>query len=373
LSLLTNKNKRKIYILGIIYCLVITQLGHCGGIKIINDVKLRSIDLLNSLRHRSGLFGASTLSCQTGYDKAWIRDNIYIALGIETFDIEAAIRVYHALFDILLKHEYKIDWAIREKPDTRFKYIHARFNPITLDEFHDEWGNKQNDAIGAFLFKVGELENRGIKVIRSEADLRILLKLVLYLESIEYWHDNDNGVWEENEEAHASSIGACVAGLRSISSIIPVPEKLIKKGEDVLNALLPSESVTRQADLALLSLIYPYNVVSGARRSAILANVERLLVRDHGVIRYVGDQYYANEHGEAEWTMGFPWLAIIFKTLGNKEKYDYYVQKTMMVMNENGELPELYFAGTDEHNENSPLGWAQAMCMVAISESQEIT
>ena len=66
--------------------------------------------------------------------------------------------------------------------------------------------------------------------------------------------------------------------------------------------------------------------------------------------------------------MGFPWLAIIYKKLGNRKKYEHYMGKAMFVMNSEGELPELYFAGLPEHNENSPLGWAQSLYLVALAE-----
>ena len=36
-------------------------------------------------------------------------------------------------------------------------------------------------------------------------------------------------------------------------------------------------------------------------------------------------------------------------------------------MNSKGELPELYYSNSNIHNENSPLGWAQAMYMVATA------
>jgi hypothetical protein len=42
--------------------------------------------------------------------------------------------------------------------------------------------------------------------------------------------------------------------------------------------------------------------------------------------------------------------------------------KAMFVMNSEGELPELYFAGSPEHNENSPLGWVQSLYLVALAE-----
>ena len=328
----------------------------------------KSIQILKSLQYPTGLFGASKISVTTGYNRAWLRDNVYEALGFEAVkSFKNVIKTYRALLNILLKHEDKIDSAIKEKPNAAFKYIHARYDPLTLNEIWEEWGNKQNDAIGAILFKIGDLEEKGIKIIRNKNDLRILQKLVHYLASIEYWHDKDNGMWEENEEIHASSVGACVAGLKKISKIVDVPKELIKKGQEILNKLLPRESETKEVDLALLSLIYPYNVVNKKQRDQILKNVEEKLVRKKGVIRYIGDKYY-NVNGEAEWTSGLPWLAIIYKQLNKPDKYAHYMRKTIEVMNDEGELPELYFAKASKYNENCPLGWAQALFLVMMSE-----
>ncbi len=326
---------------------------------------------LTKLQHRSGLFSASHLNVSTGYNLAWIRDNLYESFGMETINPKKAVKVLHALFEVFLKHENKIDWAIREKPKFAYQYIHARYDPDTLEEIHGVWGNKQNEAIGGFLFRVAELESKGYKVIRNEHDKRILQKLVYYLESIQYWQDKDNGMWEENEEVHASSVGACVAGLRAISYYVFVPFSLIMMGKETLKRLLPNESKTKKVDLALLSLIYPYNVVNKETAKTILNNVEKHLVRKKGVIRYKGDKYY-NKNGEAEWVFGFPWLAIIYKKL-NKKKYNHYIKKTKQAMNKKGELPELYFANTNTHNENSPLGWAQALYLVATTPTPSPT
>ncbi len=322
--------------------------------------------ILESLQLPTGLFLAAP-SQVTGYNKAWMRDNIYESLGLEVVNPSKAVLVIQKLLDILRKHEYKIDWAIKEKPTHAYQYIHARYNPETLEEYWDEWGNKQNDAVGAVLFKAADLIRKGRRVIRDEGDMRILRKLVLYLQSIRYWQDRDNGMWEEKEEMHASSVGACLAGLKAISKYVHVPKELIEKGERALECLLPRESETKEADLALLSLIYPYNIVTPAQTKAILRNVEKKLVRKRGVIRYPGDAYY-NRDGEAQWTMGFPWLAIIYKKLGNKKKFDFYMRKTRFAMNGSGHLPELYFAGSKEHNANTPLGWAQSLYLVALAE-----
>ena len=264
----------------------------------------QSIRILEELQHPTGLFSASRKNVPTGYNLSWLRDNVYAVLGFEAVGNNKAVRkTYCALLDIFLKHEYKIDWMIKEpEPKHRHRYIHARFHPITFEEIDGEWGNKQNDAVGAILFKIGELESKGYGILRGENDIRILQKLVMYLHSIHYWHDEDSGMWEENEEVHASSIGACVAGLKAVSKIsgIRIPAGLIEKGEEALNKLLPRESKTKETDLALLSLIYPYAVVNDEQKKLILKNVEEKLVREKGVIRYSDDKYY-NEGAEAEW------------------------------------------------------------------------
>lgn len=328
----------------------------------------QSLHILRSLRYPSNLFAASKKNVGTGYDKSWLRDNIYETIGFEAAGlIEEVVATIHALLDVLKKHEFKIEWAIKEKPKHAYQYVHARIHPETFDEFYEEWGNKQNDAIGAILFKIGDLENKGVRVLRDEADKRIVQRLVDYLASIEYWHDADNGMWEENEEVHASSVGACVAGLHAVSRIAMVPKWLLQKGIEALDEILPRESATKEADLALLSLIYPYNIVDEETREAILARVEKRLVRSRGVIRYCGDKYYHNGNGEAEWTMGLAWLAIIYKNIGNHEKYLWYLTLAEEAMNPEGEMPELYFCGESRHNENSPLGWAQSLMIAAKS------
>ncbi len=326
-----------------------------------------SVRLLQKLQYPSGLFAAAAQTVKTGYSRAWLRDNVYAALGLEAAgNYDAVAKTYRAILEVLKKHEYKIDWMIKEPmPKAAYRYIHARYDPVTGDEINEEWGNKQNDAIGAILFKIGELVRKGILTL-SDDDKRIVQKLVSYLAAIEYWHDADNGMWEENEEVHASSIGACVAGLQAVKGIVVVPQILIDNGKEALNKLLPRESITKETDLALLSLIYPYNIVDEKQRDTILRNVEEKLLREKGVIRYAGDKYY-NKNGEAEWTMGLAWLAIIYKQLGILNKHRFFLEKTKAAMNEKGELPELYFANSSEHNENTPLGWAQSLFVVAAA------
>ncbi|MFH1331719.1 MAG: glycoside hydrolase family 15 protein [archaeon] len=343
-----------------------------------NKLIKQHMQILKNLEYESGLFAASKKESNTGYNAAWLRDNFYTCLAFERLgDWETVRKTYRAILNILLKHEYKIDMAINNKPTNKFEYLHPRYHPETFDEFWEEWGNKQNDSIGSILFKIGELEHvKGIKILETDDDKRIVQKLVDYLKSIEYWQDEDSGMWENEEEIHASSIGSCVAGLEMIKhhTNIKVPQQLIDKGEESLNRLLPRESKRKFADLALLSLIYPYNVVTKNQAKEILRNVEYHLVKKKGVIRYRNDWYYnRNPDGyseEAEWTFGFSWLAIIYEQRGNKKKANNYIKKAARTLTKEG-IPELYYSQTDVYNENVPLGWAESLFIVALYNINE--
>lgn len=338
----------------------------------------KHLAILKSLEYSTGLFSASSKDVGTGYDKSWLRDNFYETICFEVIgDWDTVEKTYHALLQIFIKHEEKITWAIEHTPTASYQYIHARFNPETFDEFWEEWGNKQNDAVGCILFRLGELEvHHKRSVIVTPDQKRIVNKLVKYLGNIEYWHDRDSGMWEEDEEVHASSIGACVAGLKSIQRVngVEVPRDLIEKGEEALRKTLPRESARKFVDLSLLSLIWPYNVVTASERSQILSNVEYHLKREKGLIRYKGDRYYNKNEDtvseEAEWTFGLSWLAIVYEKLGNFEKAKSLIKDVIAVDTEKG-MPELYFSNSNEYNKNTPLGWSESLFIVALWEMNE--
>jgi len=332
------------------------------------------LKILKKLQFKSGLFSASHHHVGTGYDKAWLRDNFYECIAFEVVDDwETVARTYRALLNIFKKHEFKIDSAIQSKPKYTHEYIHARYNPDTFDEFWEEWGNKQNDAVGCILFKIGELMiEEKIHILEDEDDYRIVQKLVDYLSSLEYWHDPDSGMWEENEEVHASSIGACVAGLEMVRQIdgIEVHPEIIKKGYQALAKLLPRESAGKFVDLALLSLIWPYEVTTKSQTKEILNNVEYHLLKKKGVIRYKGDKYYNknldNISEEAEWTFGLSWLAIIYEKIGNHKKAKRLMEQNFGTLTQGGEVPELYYSNSSKPNDNTPLGWSESLFITSV-------
>lgn len=316
----------------------------------------RAIEVLDCMRLSNGAYTAST---SKDYSYVWIRDVVYTVLPFLNDTSGRYEKAYHALFDLFRNYEWKIDIHTTKKPKYMFEYIHSKYS-TDLKELPAEWGHAQNDAIGAFLWGVGEGFRNGRKVIRDEGDLRIVQKLVDYLECLQYWQASDNGMWEENMELHASSIGACVAGLNAVKMLVNVKDELIIKGEETLRFMLPRESETKMTDLALLSLIYPYRIVERKMALKILQDVSSKLERTYGCIRYENDRYY-NEGSEAEWCFGLPWLGLCYLELGMINHAMGYYEKTQKITPENFEVPELYIGGKGIPNTNTPLAWSVSL------------
>jgi len=338
------------------------------------EIKKR-LDTVRSLQAPSGLFMASALNVSTGYNKAWLRDNYFMTLGFQVCGEWEPVRAAgKGLLQILCKYQDKIKWAIEHEPQEAWQFIHARYHPVTLEEYHEPWGNKQNDAVGEVLHLLAACEFSSHNVIETDREREMVQLLVDYLANIKYWESPDSGIWEEDQEVHASSVGACIAGLKAaeVLSYVAVPNGLIERGQETLHTLLPRESEHKFSDLSLLSLQYPFNILSNEECRSVVKNIEYYNLRDRGVIRYRGDHYYnSNSDGvseEAEWTMGLPWLAIIYADLGEPEQAEHYLAKTMKVQDKNSNLPELYYAQTDKPNENSPLGWAESLFAVALKK-----
>ena len=336
-----------------------------------------SYNVLDQIRLPHGLYIASR---SAHYQHIWLRDCFYISLPFLDKPNLHYEKAYHRMLDLFREYEWKLDIHSKQKPIHEWEYLHARYSAHDIREIHDQsWGHIQHDMIGAFLFGLAAGLKRNKKMFRDQRDQQITQKIVHYLKTVEYWHDADNGMWEEWREIHSSSVGACVAGLHAIGSYVDVPDELIDNGITQLFQLLPRESADKRADLAQLSLIYPYGLLSGPLAENVIKRVEKWLVRERGVIRYEGDSYYSTleeKHGrshplqfyygtEAEWTFGFPWLALCYLQLGNIEKAEEYLKKTEQVMIQPGVLPELYYSGTSTPNPNTPLGWSCAMYILA--------
>ena len=273
----------------------------------------------------NGLFPASSSSLDSGssgYQNAWIRDNVHIAHAHFVWgDRSTAANTALSLMRFLQGQQYRMRQIIQLPflAADPMKRPHVRFNAQKIEEISQKWPHAQNDALGYFLWFFCKMAKEGVIEIQ-ENEIQTLVDLVLYLNAIEYWKDQDSGHWEEIRKVSASSIGAVVAGLHefynlcsirnyfSLSSLI-IPgidcnylNDLLRKGKEVLHKILPHECLgpdnasKRRYDAALLFLVFPLDIVSPTIASIILEDVSTVLKGQIGIRRYLGDSYWCADY-----------------------------------------------------------------------------
>ncbi len=393
----------------------------------INDTDALIESQLAILRRRILPNGAVLASPSGHYRAHWVRDGLYVLTATVPLGLgDLSHRLIRAPFTIFQKHRAKILTGIRNKPDEKFAFLHARYHPTHFEEFPNEWGHNQLDMLGLFLYLVAHLPDRGIDVFqiaREREDTMLINQITRYLETLEWWRCPDFGMWEEGPKRNASSIGAVLAGLRGVRALedpdLYFNEAQLEKGQQALDELFPMESDGRDCDLAQLSLVWPLDVLREDQSHMLLARIEKHLVRERGVIRYRGDAYfnaaderlitrrdthlgcniveyreedlerfpYTCESSEAEWPLGLAWLSIVYSKLAKRSrmggqpfgesaaKAGHYLDRlcSSAVPVEGvtpGLIPELYVDG--KPNANTPLTWATALLIAAIVAYAEI-
>jgi len=342
------------------------------------NMKNKLYENLKTLRVENGFYRAADGLFYRQF--CWLRDLFYESLPSLDMEPNLYVHSYHSLLDYLIRLENehgKFSKMIAQPhPKEEWRYLHARVTADTCKEIHSYWRNKQNDICGELLYGIALGEKKGLKIIRDDKDTKVLNLLIKYMEAIECWHDSESGMWEEGESygTRSSSVGACIAGLIAIKDLnrgdIIIPDYLIMKCKITLSQMLPRETKDRCVDMALLSLIYPFNVVTESQRNEILYNVETQLTREYGVIRYHNDMYmngnYCDPVGnEAQWTMGLLYLSIIYAKMNDFDKAKKYLYSVLDKCPD-GKIPEAYING--EPCENKILGWSNALAYIAIEE-----
>jgi phosphorylase kinase alpha/beta subunit len=257
---------------------------------------------------------------QTGYGNVWVRDNIYVALAQDVAGRpQAAVKAIEAIAAFYKKHSWRFEAIIdgQVDPNVPMNRPHIKFDGFNLAEIPEPWPHAQNDALGYFLWLYCRFALAGKLVPDGE----LLALFAFYFDAIRYWQDEDSGHWEETRKIEASSIGAVVAGLRELRTLLgegrdgPAARKdrmltpefidwLASRGLLALDRILPAECVQtgerkhRRYDAALLFLIYPLEVVDQAMGRKIVENVACHLQGENGIKRYLGDSYWTADFKE---------------------------------------------------------------------------
>ena len=376
----------------------------------------------------NGLFPAAIVSDETaytGYGCVWVRDTVHIAYAqFQIGEVKVAIKSLPALMDHFCRQRSRFEAIISGDVSSADLYQRPaiKFND-DLSELDEPWPHAQNDALGYFLWFYCQLLQEG-RFELSEDTLQTLALFPPYFQSIQYWQAADHGHWEEAPKVEASSIGAVIAGLRSLHTWLASVEKstaialfdlaqiqtLIDQGQAALEQILPVESLQpyRAVDSALLFLIYPLQVVKGAIADQIVQNVVSQLQGDYGIRRYRGDSYWCADYlekvaaetrsgdfsesmaerdrllhpgEEAQWCLFDPIISAIYGQrfqLSQKAKdlrqQTHYLNRALgQITGKSGpappyRCPELYYLsrGTYMPNDSVPLLWTQANLAIAL-------
>jgi GH15 family glucan-1,4-alpha-glucosidase len=359
-----------------------------GGAARLRNVPLEaSLAQIERCCYPSGLYSAVPPDSEVMlplYRNVWIRDTVYTLLAFEAVGDVYRLRAgVHALIDrVLLRWEPRIDWRIvHGVPEDDVEYLHPRFGPDGAELHSELWGLRQDDAVGLAVWALARWQER-FEVFRNDyVDVHLVQKLIWYLDRIDVPHMPDSGIWEEEEPTravHLSSLAAVAAGLTQAAriGIADIPERLRSETLAKIDELGGRESAHHDADLALLTLVWPLGDDLPVPRSVlreIVERVERELVGSRGVIRYHADTYNACHSGPPEWTMGFGFLALAWEALGETERARDYLARLHAGANAAGEYPESWCrdAGHDRYF-NSPLCWSHALDVIASAKLDHV-
>jgi len=363
----------------------------------LKNLKEKSLEVLYKSLTPTGAVRAS-IAEDSGYNACWIRDGYWVATALAKENPVVAINFYHWVLNVFKKYEWKLDKMIKY-PElvAENEVIHPKFDE-NGNEFDEEWGWNQLDAIGVVLYGITQLEKKGYKVIRGESDRKVLAKASAYLENAWKYHNKDNSVWEEEKEIHAASLAAMIAGIKGLKEIGIIKNDEVTKDmwnfletyRKIGNVYIDHGKKEFGADLSTM-LVWSVGLVKTKDFLPTVKHIEKHLLGDKGgVKRYLNDRYFSHDNQEGQWTLGALWLsqfyAKLFKETGKiefKNRSLFYLRTMTKAITEDGYLPEQILpTGAESTYEAvplphinrygnarmTPLAWSHAMYLLAVEE-----
>ncbi|ACE85961.1 glycoside hydrolase family 15 protein [Cellvibrio japonicus] len=391
--------------------------------------------ILNRQHPVSGLLPASTAVNNHGdYTDAWVRDNVYSVICVWSLGLayrrqgenhrsdlleQATIKLMRGLLQAMMRQAHKVEafkYSLDNRDSLHAKYDTATGLPVVAD---DAWGHLQIDATSLYLLMLGQMSASGLRIVCTPDEVDFVQNLVYYISSA--YRTPDYGIWERGNkvnngktEINASSVGMAKAALQAMDGfnvfgkhgdkrgIIHVIADAISLARTTLASLLPRESLSKETDSALLSIIgFPAFAVGKetlARRTrdSILTKLggnygcKRFLWDGHQTVLEESSRIYY-EHAElvnfanieSEWPLFFTYLYITALFDGSDATAKYYRKKLeslMVHVDGYGLLPELYYLPQENieaekksprsqprvPNENIPLVWAQSLYLTGL-------
>ncbi|MGR9013808.1 MAG: glycoside hydrolase family 15 protein, partial [Gammaproteobacteria bacterium] len=387
----------------------------------------------------TGLLPASTaVNAHGNYTDAWVRDNVYSILAAWGLALayrrveggrdeknsgraylleQSTVKLMRGLLTAMMRQAAKVE---------KFKHtqnpldaLHAKYDTKTGDVVvgDHEWGHLQLDATSLFLLMLAQMTASGLRIVFTIDEVNFVQNLIHYISRT--YRTPDYGIWERGHkinqgiaELNASSIGMAKAALEALSgfnlfgkdggqaSVVHVISDDIARTRITLESLLPRESISKEADSAVLSITgFPAFAVDDkiirAKTEAIICQklegrygCKRFLldghqtaIEDNQRLHYDPQELKQFIDIECEWPLFFTYLLLNNLFTGDHEAANHYRAKLeSLLVEQDGQqlLPELYVVPIDsiaaekenphsQHrvpNENIPLVWAQSLFML---------
>jgi hypothetical protein len=383
----------------------------------------------------TGLLPASTsVNVHGDYTDAWVRDNVYSIVCVWGLGLafrrqgetsksdhleQATIKLMRGLLQSMMRQAHKVETfkhTLNNIDALHAKYDTATGLPVVAD---NAWGHLQIDATSLYLLMLAQMTASGLRIICTTDEVDFIQNLVYYISSA--YRLPDFGIWERGNkvnngrtEINASSVGMAKAAMQALDgfnlfgehatkrAVIHVIADAISLARTTLTSLLPRESISKEVDSALLSIIgFPAFAVgketlATQTRDAILTKLggnygcKRFLWDGHQTVLEESSRIYyeqtemANfENIESEWPLFFTYLYISALFDGSEATAKHYRKKLealMVHVDGIGLLPELYYlpkenieaekqkprSQTRVPNENVPLVWAQSLYLTGL-------
>jgi Glycosyl hydrolases family 15/Phosphorylase b kinase C-terminal domain len=378
----------------------------------------------------TGLLPASTAVNNHGdYTDAWVRDNVYSIMSVWSLGIafkrhgqdhkadhleQSTIKLMRGLLQSMMRQSNKVEafkYSLENKDSLHAKYDTATGLPVVAD---DAWGHLQIDATSLYLLMLAQMSASGLRIVCTPDEVDFIQNLVYYISSA--YRTPDYGIWERGNkvnngktEINASSVGMAKAALQALDGFnlfgkngdkrgaIHVIADAISLARTTLSSLLPRESLSKETDSALLSIIgFPAFAVgkeslATQTRDTVLTKLggnygcKRFLWDGHQTALEESSRIYYNlielvnfAHIESEWPLFFTYLYITALFDGSEATAKHYRKKLeslMVNVDGVGLLPELYYLPKENveaekknprsqprvPNDNLPLVWAQSL------------
>ena len=383
----------------------------------------------------TGLLPASTdVNSHGDYTDAWVRDNVYSIIAPWALSIafarhgdkdkqdeleQATIKLMRGLLKSMMHQSDKVEKF--KQTLNPIDALHAKYKtqtglPVVAD---DAWGHLQIDATSIYLLMLAQMTAGGLRIIFTYNEVDFVQNLIYYIATAH--RTPDYGIWERGNkindgktEINSSSLGMAKSAMLALDGLnlfgkeanpraqvhtVPDSISLARTG---LASLLPRESLSKEVDSALLSVIgFPAFAVSDAELVAethdiileklggnygckrFLWDGHQTALEDPSRLHYEHSELANFEHIESEWPLFFSYLyinALFDRDEETAARYRKKLEEVAVDIDGIKLIPELYYLAKENiaaekenpksqpriANDNVPLVWAQSIYYTGV-------